>query len=88
MSEVLYVAEKSGNLLQPVSRFSKLLLNLRGELFSRQQVRVSSHVTKPRVGRQPLEVPESLSGDINTTSFDMLLLQNVHLVHPSSQTYS
>jgi len=68
--------------------FRNLLLNLRGELYN-QQVYVSSHVKKPRVGRQPLEVPESLSGDINTTtSLDMSLLQNVNLVHPSSQTYS
>ena len=53
------------------------------------QVYVSSHVKKPRVGRQPLEEPESLSGEVNTsTSLDMSLPQNVHLVHPSSQTYS
>jgi hypothetical protein len=53
------------------------------------QFYVSSHMKKPRVGRQPLEEPESLSGDVNTsTSLEMSLPQDVHLVHPSSQTYS
>jgi len=77
LSDVLYVLKRQEIYCSQFLGFRNLLLNLHGEWFS-LQVYVSSHVKKPRVGRQPLEVPESLSEDINTTtSLDMSLLQNV-----------